>query len=45
MRNSGFRPYWSDSLPYSGVVIVEVIKKAVVTHAWPVRPSRLCPIA
>ncbi len=43
-RKNGLRPYWSESLPYSGVEIVDVIRNAVVTHACAVRPSRLSPI-
>src|SRR3954453_21522755 len=34
----------SESLPYSGVEIVAVIRYAVVTHAWTLRPCRSSPI-
>jgi hypothetical protein len=34
----------SDSFPYSGVAIVEVIKNAVVTQAWADSPFRSSPM-
>src|SRR4051794_33121576 len=34
----------SDSLPYSGVEIVAVMRYAVVTHAWTLRPCRSSPM-
>ncbi len=37
---NALRPYRSDSLPYSGVEIVEVMRKAVVAHAWREKPCR-----
>ncbi len=40
VRKYGLRPCRSDSLPYSGVVIVEVIRYAVVAHACWLRPCR-----
>ena len=40
LRYSGRRPKISLSLPYSGVLTVEVIRYAVVAHAWSERPSR-----
>jgi hypothetical protein len=43
-RNSRLRPWVSDSLPNTGTEIVEVIRNAVVTHAWAVSPFRLSPI-
>ena len=39
-RKNGRRPYRSDSLPYSGVEIVEVIRYAVVAQACTLRPFR-----
>src|SRR5665647_2706466 len=34
----------SESLPYSGVAIVDVIRYAVVTQAWSERPCRSSPM-
>src|SRR4051794_25142157 len=34
----------SESFPYSGVLIVAVIRYAVVTHAWTLRPCRSSPM-
>src|SRR4051794_4542217 len=44
----GRRPYRSLSLPYSGVEIVDVMRYAVVAHAWidsPLRSSAMVRIA
>src|SRR6476469_9025248 len=38
VRYMGLRPRMSDSLPYSGVEIVDVMRYAVVTQAWTVWP-------
>jgi hypothetical protein len=39
-RYSGRRPKMSLSLPYSGVLTVDVMRYAVVAQAWSESPSR-----
>ncbi len=39
-RMNGLRPYMSESLPYNGVEMVDVIRNAVVAHAWSEKPDR-----